>query len=174
MSWRGWRPDVESRFREVEVVRRRIEAEQAVMLARLEEAKSYRRDGHASMFGFLRAAPHWSETECRSRTKLARLIAASPRCGELLWEGTISVANADAIARLFANPRIADRFESVIGNLLARRRVSEHDDFRRIPERWELLNDPGTRADSGPRSTRVVMRACRFVTGAARLVRGVG
>ena len=68
--------DVESRFRELEVVRRRIEAEQAVMLAKLEEAKTYRADGYASMFGFLRSAPHWSERECRSRTR----VGAVDRC----------------------------------------------------------------------------------------------
>jgi hypothetical protein len=59
----------------------------------------------------------------------------------------LSVANADAIARLFANRRLADRFESVIGNLLSEAQRMEHDDFRRLPARWELLNDPATRAE---------------------------
>ena len=79
--------------------------------------------------------------------ELARLIAAYPEVGESLWVGNISVANADAIARLFANPRIADGFERVLGNLLGEAGVCEHDDFKRIPERWEMLADPGARAD---------------------------
>jgi hypothetical protein len=139
--------DLEQRLRESEMRRRREEAIQALIVAKLEDKKWYRRDGHASMFGLLRAVPHWSEAECRSRTKLARLLAARADVAEALWDGELSVANADAIARLFANPRLADRFDSVIGNLLREAQRMEHDDFRRLPARWELLNDPGTRAE---------------------------
>jgi hypothetical protein len=42
---------------------------------------------------------------------------------------------------------VADRFESVLGELLVEAQRMEHDDFRRLTARWELLNDPGTRAE---------------------------
>src|SRR5829696_3386299 len=139
--------EVEQRFRESEVRVRRELAQQARMLAWLEEKKTYRADGHASMLGFLRAVPHWSEGESRAATKRSRLLAAFPGVEELLWDGQLSVANVDAIARLFANQRVADRFESVLGALLVEAQRMEHDDFRRLPARWELLNDPGTRGE---------------------------
>lgn len=139
--------DAELRFRELEVERRRVEAEQAVLLGLFENRQRFRADGHASVFGVLRSSVHWSDAECRARTKLARLIAAHPEVGEALHDGRISVANAEAIARLFANPRVGDRFQSVLGNLLREAEVREYDDFRLLPERWELIADREARRE---------------------------
>jgi hypothetical protein len=139
--------DLEQRFAEAEQRRRRAEAEQALLIAEMERLKWWRRDGHASVFGFLRASPHWSEAECRSRTKLSRLLADHPAIAESLWHGRISVANADVIARLYANPRLGDRFPEVVGMLQTEGERREHDDFKLIASRWELLVDAGTRAE---------------------------
>src|SRR5690349_7676291 len=76
--------DLRQRFEEAEARLRRAAAEQALLIAEMERSKSYGDDGHASIFGLLRAGPHWSEAECRSRTKLARLLADYPGVAEWL------------------------------------------------------------------------------------------
>jgi hypothetical protein len=136
--------DVVRMLRENEGRRRALEAENALLLARVERDKAYRSDGHASIFGLLRSALSWSESECRSRTQLARLVDEHPAVGEALFEAWVGVANAGSIARAFANPRCGDRIDSVIGTFLTEAQRMEHGDFKRLPERWQLLTDPGT------------------------------
>jgi hypothetical protein len=73
--------------------------------------------------------------------QLARLVEAHPGVGEVLFEAQASVANITAIARAHANPRCGDRIGEVLGTLLTEACRMEHDDFRRLPARWELLAD---------------------------------
>ena len=123
-----------ARLGEFEELRRRLDAATAVVLADLDESQVWREDGHASIHGMLRSGLHWSEAESgrgRSWHGWRPSIRVSRR---LLWEAMISVANADAIARLYANPRIADGLESVMGVLLVEAQRSEHDDFKRLPD----------------------------------------
>ena len=133
------------RLIDCEAEQRLLDSERSRVLAELESRAAYRPDGHASMFGMLRSKLHWSERECRDRMRLARLVEAHESVGESLFEGWMSTANAGAIARLFANPRLAGKFDGVFGNLMTEAARCEHDDFRRIPARWEMLNDPGAR-----------------------------
>jgi hypothetical protein len=142
------------RFLQLEERRRALEAESAVLLAGIDEDATYKRDGHASVFGLLRSKLGWSEQECRQRTQIARLVAAHPQVGESLFEAWVSVANVASIARAFANPRCGDQLESVLGTLMSEAQRMEHGDFRRLPERWQLLNDAGTRAEHGERHDR--------------------
>ncbi len=140
--------DVESRLRrlrENEARARFDEAERAVLLAELETDGSHKADGHASMYGLLRSALGWSDGECRTHMQIARLVDAYADAGEALFEAWASVANIASIARAFANPRCGEAIDSVIGNMLTEAGRLEHADFRRIPERWQLLHDPGTR-----------------------------
>ena len=51
------------RVAEIEARRRADAAEEAVALAKLDAAKAYQRDGHASMHGVLRSRLGWSEGE---------------------------------------------------------------------------------------------------------------
>ncbi len=64
-----------------------------------------------------------------------------------MFEAWSSVANLCSIARAFANPRCGDQIDGVIGTFLTEAKRMEHGDFRHLPERWQLLNDPGTRAE---------------------------
>jgi hypothetical protein len=105
-------------LKQIEGEQRQLDARRAALLAVGERRKAYRRDGHASMWGLLRASLGWSNAECRDRTQLARLIEAHPEVGESLYETWIPVANAEAIARAFANPRCGDQIGDVLGTLL--------------------------------------------------------
>ena len=130
-----------ARMRNVEGRRRELEAEQAVVLAELDRRRLFQADGHASMWGLLRASLGWSNAECRSRMRVARLVAEFVSVGEALFETWIPVAHTAEIARGFANPRCGQQIDSVIGVLSLEASRLEFDDFRRLVERWELLAD---------------------------------
>jgi hypothetical protein len=135
------------RLRENEARARFDEAERAVLLAQLEADATYKADGHASMYGLLRSALGWSDGECRTHMQIARLVDAYPDAGEALFEAWASIANIASIARAFANPRCGEAIDPAIGNMLTEAARLEHADFRHIPERWQLLNDPGTSSE---------------------------
>jgi hypothetical protein len=126
---------------ELEVGERRAAARRSALLSAIDDMKGYAGDGHASMHGLLRSKLGWSEGECRQRMQLARLIDAHPGVGAVLWEGRASVANIAAISRAHANPRCGNRIGDVLGVMLTEAGRMEYADFRRIPERWELLAD---------------------------------
>lgn len=128
-------------LRGLESRRRELEAETAEALAELDRRKANRVDGHASMWGLLRATVGWSDRECRERMRIARLVAAFPDVGEVLADGQASTANVAEIARGFANPRCGDEIESVLGTLLTEACRMEHDDLRIVVRRWETLAD---------------------------------
>lgn len=125
----------------IEERRRRDEAEQAAVLAELDQRRAFAVDGHATMWGLLRSLVGWSDGECRTRMRVARLVAAYPEAGELLAEGLASVANIAEIARAFANPRCGHEIDEVIGTLFTEARRLEHDDFKRVVRHWEQLAD---------------------------------
>lgn len=129
------------RVAEIEARRRADAAEEAVALGKLDRGKAYQRDGHASMHGVLRSRLGWSEGECRQRMQLARLVEAHPGVGEVLHAAWAPISNMASIARAFANPRCGDRLGEVLGTMLTEACRMEHADFRRIPERWEMIAD---------------------------------
>jgi hypothetical protein len=129
------------RMRELEGRRREVEAETAVVLAELDRRKSYRADGHATMWGLLRCSVGWSDRECRERMRLAHLVDAFPDAGETLYDAQASVANLSEIARAHANPRCGDQIGSAIGNLLNEACRAEYDDLRTKVRTWERTAD---------------------------------
>lgn len=131
---------VRQRLVDLDALRRRVEAETAIVLAELEERKVHRPE-HATMWGLLRVAVGWSDRECRERMRVARLGAAYPDALELLGDGQASVANIAEIARGFANPRCGDEIEPVIGTLFTEATRMEFDDFKRVVRRWERQAD---------------------------------
>ena len=85
------------RLRELEADRRQIEAESAVVLGELDRRKSFRADGHASMWGLLRVSVGWSDRECKERMWVARLLERFRDAGEALFDTRASVANITEI-----------------------------------------------------------------------------
>ena len=137
-------------LRAIEADERRLAARRSVTLTALDRRKVFAADGHASMFGMLRSMLGWSEGECRSRMRLARLIDAFVDAGELVYNAQAPVANIEAIARAHANPRCGSEIGAVIGTMLTEACRMEYADFRRIPERWEMLADAdGAHRDRG-------------------------
>ena len=129
------------RLRELEDDRRRLEAETAVLLAELDARRCYRVDGHASMWGMLRASVRWSDRECRERMRIARLVREFPDIAELMADSRLPVANVAEIARGHANPRCGDQIIDVLGTLVTEAGRREYDDFTTLVRTWERLAD---------------------------------
>ena len=128
-------------LRDVEVEARRLEARRAVLLAAAERRKVFRDDAHASMWGMLRANLGWSDAECRARMRVARLCDRFPEALDTLATASASIANLGEIARGFANPRVGEQIDDVIGPLLNDAARFEHDQIRTLVQRWETLTD---------------------------------
>ncbi|MEL6890265.1 MAG: DUF222 domain-containing protein [Actinomycetota bacterium] len=133
--------DLLARLREVEHRRRADAAEESALLAELERRRTYANDGHASMWGMLRSTLGWSDAECRSRMRVARLVDEYPDAGELLHEQVAAVASIAEIGRGFANPRCGTEIDSVVGTMLTEACRLEFDDVRLIVRRWEQYAD---------------------------------
>lgn len=127
--------------RELEVQARRLEARRAAVTAELDRRRHGRADGFSSVVAWLRGVFGWSNRQCRSHLQLVRLIVAFPTVGDSLFEGDISIANAQAIARAWANPRVRDKFEEFLGQMLTEAARQEHDDFALYVDRFVMLAD---------------------------------
>lgn len=132
---------LDQRLRELDVRRRELEAEQALLLAEADRRKLHRRDAHVTMWGMLRANLGWSDAECRTRMRMARLCERFPDALELLAAGAAPVANVAEIARGYANPRCGESIETALGELLNDACRLEHFEVRERVHRWETLAD---------------------------------
>ncbi|HEX6658886.1 MAG TPA: DUF222 domain-containing protein [Ilumatobacter sp.] len=133
--------ELDYRIRENEVANRRLAAINSVLIAEAERRKTYRSDGHATMYGQLRSTLHWSEGGCRDATQLSRLVDAYPEIGEALFEAWMSVDNAVALAKVHANPNCTEPLESAIGAYANDSCRTEHHDLKLKLDKFVLRHD---------------------------------
>jgi len=110
--------EVTERLRDLELQARRTEAEMAFVISESQRRGVYADDSHHSVKGWLKANVNWSNSQVFRRKRLARLLQAYPTVGESLRDGHIGVAQADELARVYANPRVRDEFDESIELLL--------------------------------------------------------
>ena len=84
--------EVTERFRELELRRRRDEAELLALVAVADARAAYTADGHLTVTGWLRANANLSPAEVNSTRRKARLLNDHPSVGDALLEGHIGVA----------------------------------------------------------------------------------
>ena len=130
-----------ARVRELEALRRRVEAELAVTVQAISEAGLFEEDGHSSVRAVLRAEARMSEAEISHLVRTGRLMVDLPDVVDLLGNGTIGVAQAHDLARARANPRCGDQLQDHIELLTRQAHDLEYQDFRRCVRRWEMLAD---------------------------------
>lgn len=121
--------------------RRQIEAETAEILHHVEHLDLFRDDRHTSVKGWARAHTRWSTGEARARARLAQLMAACPPVASALGAGTLGVAQAFELGRVFANPRVRAEFDDVVGIFLEHSERMSYEDFRDLVARWESIAD---------------------------------
>ena len=129
------------RFRDLELLRRRLDAEMAVVIAEGERRNIAAIDAHHSMKGWLRANANWSNAHVARSRKLAKLISALPEVGDALYTGVIGLDQADELANVAANRRVADQLPISIGMLLVQAEQLSFEDARTCLRRWEMFAD---------------------------------
>jgi hypothetical protein len=133
--------ELTARFRELELQRRRLDAETAAVVAVVERRGGYRDDGHLTIRAWMRANANWSGPEVAACRKRARLLDRHPSVGDVLFAGHIGVAQAAELARIAANPRCGDQLGDALPTLLTHAEQLPYDDFRVVAKRWEILAD---------------------------------
>ncbi len=144
----------------LDLQRRRVEADMALLLGQADEAGVFLEDGHASMTAWAQATCNWSPTEARARTRLARLDHQLPTVLPALAAGRIGVAQAFELARLAGNPRARHHLPDSEELLVTQATRLWFADFHCLCRRWESLADENgahrdhQRARQRPRSPR--------------------
>ena len=133
--------EVTERFRQLELRRRRDEAELAALVAVAEVRCVYAADGHLTAKGWLRANANWSPAEVNAARRKARLLNDHPVVGDALLAGHIGVAQVAELARLRANPRCGDELGAVIDQLVDYAEQLAYQAFCKVAKRWENLAD---------------------------------
>jgi len=141
--------DVTARLRELELQRRRLDAEMAAVVSVATARGVHREDGHLSVAGWLRANLNWSSPETAAMKKAIRLLDEHPVVGDALLAGHIGSAQVEELARARGNRRCGVEIGEVLDTLLDHAERLPFDDFRRVVRRWETLADEdGALADA--------------------------
>ena len=140
---------ITERFRELELERRRIDAEIAAVVAVADARGVYGDDGHRSIKGWMRANANWSGLDVVLRRRMVKLVETCPSVGDELLDGHIGCAQVAELARARNNPRCGDEIVGVIDTLLDTAEHLPFEDFRTVVQRWESRADEdGTLADA--------------------------
>ena len=132
---------ITARFRELELERRRNEAELLGLVAVAQARGVYAGDGHRSTTSWLRANANWSPAEAAAACRKARLLNDHPGVGDALLDGHLGVAQVAELARARANPRCGDELGQVIDQLVDHGEHLDYIRFCKIVKRWENLAD---------------------------------
>jgi hypothetical protein len=132
---------ITARLRELELERRRGDAETLALITLARARGAHRADGHLSVAGWLRANLNWSGTQVAAAKKAAQLVDSHESVGDALAEGHIGTAQVAELARAARNPRCGSEIGEVLDLLLDHAEQLPYDDFRRVVRRWESLAD---------------------------------
>ena len=130
-----------SSLAEVDSARRRLETLLAEMVGLAERTVAYAEDGHASVTGWAKATCNWSSSETKTIVQTARLLHAIPEASAAAHVGSLGVAQAHLLAKVFANPRCADQFPASAELLIGHATSLWYDEFALVVRRWEALAD---------------------------------
>ena len=140
---------ITERFRELELERRRIEAEMAAVVAVADARGVYGDDGHRSIKGWMRANANWSGCDVSTMRRVVALFESCPAVGDALLAGHIGQAQVIELARARSNPRCGARLVEVLELLLDNAEHLSFEDFRTVVRRWEhFADEDGTLEDA--------------------------
>ncbi len=128
-------------FRNLELAQRRLDAEMAAIIAEGERRNIAAVDDHHSIKGWLKANANWSNAHVARTRKLAKTITALPAVGDALLAGRIGTDQADELANVASNRRVADQLPDSINILLVQAEQLSFEDARTCLLRWQTLAD---------------------------------
>ena len=125
----------------LEVLRRRVEAANALLVQRVDGARLFVPDGHRRVSAWGRATNNWSAPEAAMMVKLAGAMQALPKFAAAALAGEIGVAQMHAVAKVAANPRVKEHLVDADDLFLTAARDLPFDDCAVTLRHWEELAD---------------------------------
>lgn len=132
---------LDARVRELEVERRRIEAELAVTIGEIDRRRSHLADGHRSVKAYVRATCNASDAEAARVARVAAAAAAIPGLVDALHAGHIGAPQANELAVAYANRRVRERLIEFAPMLLDHAERLSFREFRACVQRFVMLAD---------------------------------
>jgi hypothetical protein len=133
--------DLDDRVRDLELERRRIEAELALCAGEVDRRRSYLGDGHRTLKAYLRATCNYSDAEAARVGRLTAAAADVPGLAEALHEGHIGTPQANELAVAHSNRRVRDRLREFAPMLLDQAERLSFREFRTCVKRFVMLAD---------------------------------
>lgn len=128
-------------MRQLEVVRRRLDAATDGLVARCEATAAYFEDGHKSTKSFVKAVGRLPGGEALGRVQTVRALPCLPEVSAAYASGKVPTGCVRAIARVAANPRVRP-FLEIADPIFAEMASSlTHDEFCDWLRQWEELAD---------------------------------
>ncbi|MEP6295895.1 MAG: DUF222 domain-containing protein [Ilumatobacter sp.] len=132
------------RFRDLELRRRHIDAEQAILVAAIDARSIAQCEGHRTINGFLRAELNCSKNEAAEVRALGRPVDQLAGVGEAWMSGRIGRSQVKQLDRARANRRISDRLGPLVPMLVEQAEVCDSPSFAElIDETIRCLDEDG-------------------------------
>ncbi len=136
----------------IEQIRRRLDAADGRLVDDLDRSGGYQVDGHRNAKSAIKHRCRVSGSEALRRVRTARAWRELPAVAAAYRRGEIPTESMTAIARVVANPRVAD-FLAVADAVFAEQAAEETvDDFRPWLREWERLADEDGTQDKTDRA----------------------
>ena len=141
-------------MRDVEVLRRRLDAATTGLADAVDRTGAYRVDGHASATSCLKHLGRIPGGEAAGRVKGAAALRRLPLVEKSFVEGRIPTGHIAALGRLGSNPRVAGFFEEADEWFRERACELDHDGFVVLLRQWEMLADADGAEEKSDREHR--------------------
>ena len=132
---------MEESLRDLDMIRRRVDALIAETVGIAERTGAFGEDGHASVSGWAKATCNWSGGDTRAVVQSARMLQAIPETRVAAHSGSLGLSQLRLLARVFANPRCCDQLTDSAELLLDHAASLWFDEFAVVVRRWEALAD---------------------------------
>ena len=146
--------DLMGSVRDLEVVRRQLDAATIALADRVDRTNAYRVDGHSSATSAVKHLGRLSGAEASGRVKGAAALRRLPLFTKSYLEGRIPTGHLQVLGRVGANPRVAGFFEEADEWFRERAIELDHDGFKVVVQQWELLADADGAEENSDREHR--------------------
>lgn len=135
---------VVSRFRELELQRREIEAEQALVVSAIDARSIAQKEGHRTLNGFLRAELNCSTSDAAEMRSLGRTVNQLDGVGDAWMTGRVGRCQVKQLSRARGNHRIVDRLGPFVPILVEQAEILDAVDFAAlVDETIRRLDEDG-------------------------------
>ena len=131
-------------LREIEVLRRRMDAISVDLVSEIDEQGLYGEDGHRSGKTMAALYGNLSSGEAAGRERIGKVMTAMPEVAKAYRSGQIGTNHMRVLGRLHANPRVRHQLRDNQAWFLARAKRSDFDTFEKKTLEWmERVDDDG-------------------------------